>query len=224
MGINKSQIADELVVQYFEANSDRKRNHIVSKIFEMYSNDLIGAFLKYGGTALMKKFGFEIDDVKQELFIHIASSFNNYKPESASVRTFLWLMVRSYVSGKGRLIEGNINAISLNAPIGENSESSAWIDIIPDESVNIEKFATSTEMRVLLNKAIKEYFDKNNVNERNRQIFYGVVMKEKMLDEVGSEIGVSRERIRQIAQKHYDGFILFFKNRYNVNDFDFAVA
>ena len=89
---------------------------------------------------------------------------------------------------------------SLEAPIGEESDSSSLSDIIPDDFT-----ATPSEMATwsYLKRQITEIL--NSLSDRERKVLElrfglrdGVA---RTLEEVGHEFNVTRERIRQIEAK-----------------------
>ena len=82
----------------------------------------------------------------------------------------------------------------------EGDESVNYIDIIPDESMNQETVVSDIEYRSIAHEGIKNGFEK--LNEREKKIinerFY--TEEPKKLHVLGEELGISKERVRQIEQ------------------------
>ena len=82
----------------------------------------------------------------------------------------------------------------------EGDESVNYIDIIPDESMNQETVVSDIEYRSIAHEGIKNGFEK--LNEREKKIINERFYSEepKKLHVLGEELGISKERVRQIEQ------------------------
>lgn len=112
-----------------------------------------------------------------------------------------------YTAEKVRYIRKiNIDPISLDKQIGKENDS-AFSDFVKDESVvSPNEFASSEELRIRIEKLLKE-----NLDEDDYQLIckrYGVGYDENgkkyrqfSLDELALEKGVTKERIRQVENK-----------------------
>jgi RNA polymerase sigma-32 factor len=93
---------------------------------------------------------------------------------------------------------------SLNAPVRTDSESGEWMDWLVDETENQEiSLAKNQELerrREFLKDAMK------GLNEREKRIFVARRLTEDpvTLEDLSSEFGVSRERIRQIEVRAFE--------------------
>lgn len=93
---------------------------------------------------------------------------------------------------------------SLNAPLREDSEGGEWQDWLVDDQVNQEdRFAENEELdnrRAALAGAL------GVLNERERRIFEARRLSDEpvTLEELASEFGVSRERVRQIEVRAFE--------------------
>jgi RNA polymerase primary sigma factor len=102
---------------------------------------------------------------------------------------------------------------SLDAPGGETEEEGPLADIIPDEQAALpSEFAMHRETLRQLEDAMQV------LPERERDILrwrYGLAKSETLtLDQVGSRLGVSRERVRQLQNRAYQ------KLREEITQFD----
>lgn len=90
--------------------------------------------------------------------------------------------------------------VSIDAPFGSDDDDNAMVDVMSsgddsrtDKGVDHESMAQ--ELRAVLDKVLKE---------RERKILcacYGIGETEKGLEEIGDNMGLTRERVRQIREK-----------------------
>ena len=98
------------------------------------------------------------------------------------------------------LMQYAFGTVSLDTPLGDNGDGGAWVDIIADEKVETPNLAA--ERNALIESVKSEL---GALPDRDREILsmrFGITDGQpRTLDEVASEFGVTRERIRQIEQK-----------------------
>jgi len=93
---------------------------------------------------------------------------------------------------------------SLNAPVRNDAESGEWQDWLVDDTMDQETALAESEEREnrrgMLNDALK------GLNARERRVFEARRLAEDplTLEELSTEFGVSRERIRQIEVRAFE--------------------
>ncbi|MEL6299461.1 MAG: RNA polymerase sigma factor RpoH [Pseudomonadota bacterium] len=156
------------------------------------------SLVKMGTTAAQKKLFFNLRRVKGQLQ---ALEDGDLKPEHVEkIATRLGVSEDDVVSMNRRLGGDS----SLNAPLRADTEGGEWQDWLVDDEPNQEvQYAESEELqqrRALLSNAM------DGLNERERRIFEARRLSEDTitLEELSSEFGVSRERIRQIEVRAFE--------------------
>ncbi|MDR1653670.1 MAG: RNA polymerase sigma factor RpoD/SigA [Prevotellaceae bacterium] len=88
--------------------------------------------------------------------------------------------------------------ISVDAPFVEGEDNSLLDVMINEDSPNAD--------RILINESLSKEIDRalNTLNDREQSIvrrFFGIGGTEQTLEEIGDELGLTRERVRQIKEK-----------------------
>ena len=156
------------------------------------------SLVKMGTTAAQKKLFFNLCRAKSQLQ---ALEEGDLKPENVTkIATKLGVSEQDVISMNRRL-GGDA---SLNAPIRADSESGEWQDWLVDDAPNQEdRLVEDDEMqrrRSYLMSAMSV------LNDREKQIFEARRLRENpaTLEDLSSEFGVSRERIRQIEVRAFE--------------------
>ncbi|MGI9382712.1 MAG: RNA polymerase sigma factor RpoH [Methyloligellaceae bacterium] len=156
------------------------------------------SLVKMGTTASQKKLFFNLRKIKGQLK---AFDDGDLRPDQVKqIATRLGVPEEDVVSMNRRLAGDS----SLNAPVRNDSESGEWMDWLPDESIDQETALGNSQeferRRALLGDAIK------TLNEREKRIFMARRLAESplTLEELSTEFGVSRERIRQIEVRAFE--------------------
>jgi RNA polymerase sigma-32 factor len=156
------------------------------------------SLVKMGTTANQKRLFFNLRKVKGQIQ---ALEEGDLRPDQVkTIATRLGVTEEDVISMNRRL-SGDT---SLNAPIRADSESGEWQDWLVDESDSQEtRLADQEELdnrRQLLKDAMEV------LNERERRIFEARRLAEDpiTLEELSSEFGVSRERVRQIEVRAFE--------------------
>jgi RNA polymerase sigma-32 factor len=94
--------------------------------------------------------------------------------------------------------------VSLNAPIGQDDGAGEWQDWLVDESPSPERAMAESEEFDLRRKALGEAL--GVLNPRERRIFEARRLAEEpiTLEELADELGVSRERVRQVEVRAFE--------------------
>lgn len=156
------------------------------------------SLVKMGTTAAQKKLFFNLRRTKSQLQ---ALDDGDLKPEHVEkIATRLGVSEDDVISMNRRLGGDS----SLNAPIRADSESGEWQDwLVDDAPTQEETLAESEELnrrRDYLSDAL------TMLNDRERRIFEARRLSDDplTLEELSSEFGVSRERIRQIEVRAFE--------------------
>jgi RNA polymerase sigma-32 factor len=157
------------------------------------------SLVKMGTTAAQKKLFFNLRRLKGQLQ---ALEDGDLKPEQVKqIATKLGVSETDVVSMNRRLGGDS----SLNAPLRADAENGGeWLDWLVDDTPDQEEqFAQSEELerrRSYLVDAME------GLNDRERRIFEARRLSEEpiTLEELSTEFGVSRERIRQIEVRAFE--------------------
>ena len=156
------------------------------------------SLVKMGTTAAQKKLFFNLRRAKSQLQ---ALEEGDLKPEHVKkIATKLGVSEEDVVSMNRRL-GGDA---SLNAPVRADAEAGEWQDwLVDDAPTQEERLVENEELsrrRSYLANAMSV------LNDRERQIFEARRLREEpaTLEDLSSEFGVSRERIRQIEVRAFE--------------------
>ena len=155
------------------------------------------SLVKMGTTAAQKKLFFNLRRAKSQLQ---ALEEGDLKPENVKkIATKLGVPEEDVISMNRRL-GGDA---SLNAPVRADSESGEWQDwLVDDTPTQEDRLVESEELS-----RRKSYLTNamSVLNDRERQIFEARRLREDpaTLEDLSSEFGVSRERIRQIERRAF---------------------
>ena len=156
------------------------------------------SLVKMGTTANQKRLFFNLRKAKSQLQ---ALGDGDLKPDQVeAIATKLGVTEEDVVSMNRRL-SGDA---SLNSPLRSDSESGEWQDWLVDDRDDQETVMAETEeldqRRAMLKRAL------GVLNERERRIFEARRLAEDpmTLEDLSTEFGVSRERIRQIEVRAFE--------------------
>ena len=151
-----------------------------------------------GTTANQKKLFFNLRKAKSQIS---ALEEGDLRPDQvAAIATKLGVTEDDVVTMNRRLV----GDVSLNAPIRSESDSGEWQDWLVDESVNQETRLAESEEFEMRRRLLGQALDV--LNERERRIFEARRLSEEpiTLEELSTEFGVSRERVRQIEVRAFE--------------------
>jgi RNA polymerase sigma-32 factor len=156
------------------------------------------SLVKMGTTAAQKKLFFNLRKMKSQLK---ALEEGDLRPDQVKrIATQLGVTEEDVISMNRRLAGDS----SLNAPVRNDSESGEWQDWLVDSTIDQETALAESEEKGhrhdMLTNALK------GLNERERRVFQARRLSDEplTLEELSSEFGVSRERIRQIEVRAFE--------------------
>jgi RNA polymerase sigma-32 factor len=156
------------------------------------------SLVKMGTTAAQKKLFFNLRKIKGQLK---ALEEGDLRPDQVKkIATQLGVTEEDVVSMNRRLAGDS----SLNAPVRNDAESGEWMDWLVDDTMDQETALAESEerdnRRGMLNDALE------GLNARERRVFEARRLAEDplTLEELSTEFGVSRERIRQIEVRAFE--------------------
>ena len=156
------------------------------------------SLVKMGTTAAQKKLFFNLRKIKGQLK---ALEEGDLRPDQVKlIATRLGVTEEDVVSMNRRLAGDS----SLNAPVRNDAESGEWQDWLVDDTMDQETALAESEERDhrhgMLTDALK------GLNARERRVFEARRLAEEplTLEELSTEFGVSRERIRQIEVRAFE--------------------
>ncbi len=156
------------------------------------------SLVKMGTTAAQKKLFFNLRRVKGQIQ---ALEEGDLKPEHVTqIATKLGVPEQDVISMNRRL-SGDA---ALNAPVRADQESGEWQDWLVDETPNQEEtLAESEELGIRKAYLVNAM---SSLNEREKRIFEARRLQEDpaTLEDLSTEFGVSRERIRQIEVRAFE--------------------
>ena len=156
------------------------------------------SLVKMGTTAAQKKLFFNLRRAKSQLQ---ALEEGDLKPENVKKIAIKLGVPEEDVISMNRRLSGDA---SLNAPVRADSESGEWQDwLVDDTPTQEDRLVESEELsrrRSYLTNAMSV------LNDRERAIFEARRLREDpaTLEDLSSEFGVSRERIRQIEVRAFE--------------------
>jgi len=156
------------------------------------------SLVKMGTTAAQKKLFFNLRRVKGQIQ---ALEEGDLKPEHVKqIATKLGVPEEDVVSMNRRL-SGDA---SLNAPVRADTESGEWQDWLVDDAPDQEeRFAENEELQMRRNYLARAM---TSLSDREKRIFEARRLQEDpaTLEDLSTEFGVSRERIRQIEVRAFE--------------------
>ena len=156
------------------------------------------SLVKMGTTAAQKKLFFNLRRTKGQLQ---ALEEGDLKPENVKAIAVKLGVPEEDVISMNRRLAGDS---SLNAPLRADSESGEWqdwlVDDTPDQEERLVETQDSDRRRQFLTRALV------TLNDRERRIFEARRLAEEpaTLENLSTEFGVSRERIRQIEVRAFE--------------------
>jgi RNA polymerase sigma-32 factor len=156
------------------------------------------SLVKMGTTAAQKRLFFNLRKAKSRLS---ALEEGDLKPDQVkSIATRLGVTEKDVIDMNRRLAGDS----SLNSPIRADADSGEWQDWLLDEHDNQEKTLVESQEMENRRKALGQALDV--LTDRERRIFEARRLSDDpiTLEELATEFGVSRERVRQIEVRAFE--------------------
>ena len=157
------------------------------------------SLVKMGTTASQKKLFFNLRKIKGQLK---ALEEGDLHPDNVKkIATRLGVSEDDVVSMNRRLSGDS----SLNAPVRNDAESGEWMDwLSDDDAVDQETALAESEEKEQRHGMLQDALE--TLNERERRVFEARRLSEDplTLEQLSTEFGVSRERIRQIEVRAFE--------------------
>ena len=165
------------------------------------------SLVKMGTTANQKKLFFNLRKAKSKIS---ALEEGDLRPDQVKLIAKRLGVTEQDVVDMNRRLGGDA---SLNAPIREEGDSGEWMDWLVDDSPSQERLLAESEEKDNRHEALIGALDV--LNERERRIFEARRLADDpiTLEDLASEFGVSRERVRQIEVRAFEKVQKAVKNR-----------
>jgi len=165
------------------------------------------SLVKMGTTANQKKLFFNLRKAKSKIS---ALEEGDLRPDQVQVIAKRVGVTEQDVVDMNRRLGGDV---SLNAPIRNDGESGDWQDWLVDDAPSQERILAESEESDNRHKALASALDV--LNDRERRIFVARRLADdrSRLEDLASEFGVSRERVRQIEERSFEKVQKAVKNR-----------
>src|SRR5947209_5724965 len=166
------------------------------------------SLVKMGTTANQKKLFFNLRKAKSKIS---ALEEGDLRPDQVKLIAKRLGVTEQDVVDMNRRLGGDV---SLNAPIRDDGDSGEWQDwLVDDVTTNQETRLAESEESDNRKQALNEAL--SVLNDRERRIFQARRLADDpiTLEELASEFGVSRERVRQIEVRAFEKVQRAVKNR-----------
>ncbi|MGD9845153.1 MAG: RNA polymerase sigma factor RpoH [Variibacter sp.] len=165
------------------------------------------SLVKMGTTANQKKLFFNLRKAKSKIS---AFEEGDLRPDQVQLIAKRLGVTEPDVVDMNRRLGGDV---SLNAPIREEGDSGEWQDWLVDNSESQEARLVESEEMGNRRKALGLALDV--LNDRERRIFEARRLADDpiTLEDLASEFGVSRERVRQIEVRAFEKVQKAVRNR-----------
>jgi RNA polymerase sigma-32 factor len=165
------------------------------------------SLVKMGTTANQKKLFFNLRKAKSKIS---ALEEGDLKPDQVQLIAKRLGVTEQDVVDMNRRLGGDA---SLNAPIRDDGEAGEWMDWLVDNSPSQEKIMADNEESDNRHQALLAAL--TVLNDREKRIFQARRLADDpvTLEDLATEFGVSRERVRQIEVRAFEKVQKAVKNR-----------
>lgn len=149
--------------------------------------------VKLGTTQAQRKLFFNLSKEKARL------SALGIEPTAESIAQSLDVSVEDVTSMDRRLAAGEM---SLDTPVaGDDAKSQSRVDLMPAIGTRVDELLADEELGRMLHGELAKFGE--TLKGKERQIFYERLLADdpRTLQELGTDFGVSRERVRQLEKR-----------------------
>ena len=156
------------------------------------------SLVRMGTTANQKKLFFHLRKAKRSISV---LDDGDMRPDQVEAIAKRLGVAEQEVIEMNRRLGGDA---SLNAPTRQDGDAKEWQDWLVDETPSAERALMESEELEARRKALNEAL--TVLNPRERRIFAARRLSEEplTLDDLAGELGVSRERVRQIETRAFE--------------------
>ena len=171
------------------------------------------SIVRIGTTAAQKSLFFKLKTIMTKIEKENNTSFNDY--HQRKLAEDIGIKFKDIEEMKGRLSGSDQ---SLNATFSENSELELQ-DLLIDERASPEKNAILTKDTKTISNLINEAL--NKLPEREKKIIGARQLSENTitLQELGKDLGISKERVRQLENRALSKLKLSLQKKVNKSDY-----
>ena len=171
------------------------------------------SIVRIGTTAAQKSLFFKLKTIMSKIEKDNDSSFNDYHQQKLAED--IGVKFRDIEDMKGRLSGSDQ---SLNATFSENSELEIQ-DLLVDQRASPEQNAILTKDTKTISNLINEAL--NKLPEREKKIIGARQLSENTvtLQELGKDLGISKERVRQLENRALNKLKLSLQKKVNKSDY-----
>ena len=171
------------------------------------------SIVRIGTTAAQKSLFFKLKTIMTKIEKENNTSFNDY--HQRKLAEDIGIKFKDIEEMKGRLSGSDQ---SLNATFSENSELEVQ-DLLIDERASPEQNAILTKDTKTISKLINEAL--NKLPEREKKIIGARQLSENTitLQELGKDLGISKERVRQLENRALSKLKLSLHKKVNKSDY-----
>ena len=171
------------------------------------------SIVRIGTTAAQKSLFFKLKTIMSKIEKDNDSSFNDYHQQKLAED--LGVKFKDIEDMKGRLSGSDQ---SLNATFSENSELEIQ-DLLVDQRASPEQNAILTKDTKTISNLINEAL--NKLPEREKKIIGARQLSENTvtLQELGKDLGISKERVRQLENRALNKLKLSLQKKVNKSDY-----
>jgi len=166
--------------------------------------------VRLGNTRAERKLFFRLNREKREL------ERQGFQPEPRLIAERLDVDESDVVAMEQRLAGGEV---SLDAPVGDEDRSASYGDFVAAPTESAERVVADENLRESFSKHVRSFSE--GLGPREQRILEARILADEpaTLQQLGDEMGITRERVRQLEKQLVDGLREYLRK--NVVDFEY---